>query len=87
MIQHQPFEFPFEKPPRTLLLSGQTNRTLLCQKIISLFAQTAKVAQRSKSLSVDVYRSIRFDSPTAKAPQNQWGGEERPSRKSLNALS
>ncbi len=85
MKKHQPFEFPFKKPPRTLLLSGQTNRTLLYQKIISLFAQTAKVSQRSISLNVDVYRPIRFDKANAKALQNQWGGEKRPSRKSLNA--
>jgi hypothetical protein len=86
MIQHQPFEFPFEKSPRTLLLSGQTNRTLLCQKIISLFAPTEKAPQRSKSLSVNVYRPIRFDRATAKALQNQWGGEERPSKKSLKTF-
>ncbi len=85
MMKYQPFEFPFEKSPRTLLLSGQTNRTLLCQKIISLFAQIAKAPQRSKSLSVDVYRPIRFDRATAKPLQNQWGGEKRPSIKSLNA--
>jgi hypothetical protein len=85
MIQHQPFEFPFEKSPRRLFLSGQTNRTLLCQKIISLFAQTEKAPQRSKSLNVNVYRPIRFDRATAKTLQNQWGGEKRPSKKSLNA--
>jgi hypothetical protein len=83
MIQHQPFEFPFKNPPRTLFLSGQTNRTLLCQKIISLFAQTGKAPQRSKSLKIYVYRPIRFDRATTKALQNQWGGEKRPSRKSL----
>jgi hypothetical protein len=86
MIQHQPFEFPFKNPPRTLFLSGQTNRTLLCQKIISLFAPTEKAPQRSKSLSVNVYRPIRFDRATAKALQNQWGGEERPSKKSLKTF-
>jgi hypothetical protein len=85
MVKYQPFEFPFKNPPRTLFLSGQTNRTLLCQKIISLFAQTEKVLQRSKSLSIDVFRSIRFDRAAAKALQNQWGGEKRPSKKSLNA--
>lgn len=85
MMKYQPFEFPFKNPPRTLFLSGQTNRTLLCQKIISLFAQTEKAPQRSKSLKVYVYRPIRFDRATAKALQNQWGREERPSKKWLNA--
>ena len=85
MMKYQPFEFPFKKSPRTLSLSGQTNRTLLYQKIISLFAQTGKAPQRSISQDVDVYRPIRFDRATAKALQNQWGGEKRPSKKSLIA--
>ena len=85
MMKYQPFKFPFKNSPRTLFLSGQTNRTLLFQKIISLFAQTGKAPQRSKSLNVYVYRPIRFDRATAKPLQNQWGGEKRPSKKSLIA--
>ena len=75
MIKYQPFEFPFKKSPRTLSLSGQTNRTLLCQKIISLFAQTGKAPQRSISQDVDVYRPIRFDSPTAKPFKTNGAGK------------
>ncbi len=61
MVQYQPFEFPFKKPPRTLSLSGQTNKNPFVPKDNQLVCPDSESLQRSKSLSVDVYRPIRFD--------------------------